>query len=120
MIILRPLTYIVKDVLNLKGRHDKKAFRRLINALLTLFGMHLSKVQIRLKVPSGDIVPQTVVFLNPVAGPEGYLFKTFIVRFFEIFFQRKFLTAIHAVEGYDPSTDNQLDLPAAGSTFHIF
>ena len=69
---------------------------------------------------SGDIVPQTVVFLNPVAGPEGYLFKTFFVCFFEIFFQRKFLTAIHAVEGYDPSTDNQLDLPAAGSTFHIF
>jgi len=69
---------------------------------------------------SGDIVPQTVVFLNPVAGPEGYLFETFIVNFFEIFFQRKFLTAIHAVEGYDPSTDNQLDLPAAGSTFHTF
>jgi hypothetical protein len=69
---------------------------------------------------SGDIVPQTVVFLNPVAGPEGYLLKTFFVRFFEIFFQRKFLTAIHAVEGYDPSTDDQLDLPAAGSTFHTF
>ena len=69
---------------------------------------------------SGDIVPQTVDFLNPVAGPEGYLLKTFFVYFFEIFFQRKFLTAIHAVEGYDPSTDDQLDLPAAGSTFHTF
>jgi hypothetical protein len=69
---------------------------------------------------SGDIVQQTVVFLNPVAGPDGYLFKTFIVYFFEIFFQRKFLTAIHAVEGHDPSTDNQLDLPAAVSAFHTF
>jgi hypothetical protein len=69
---------------------------------------------------SGDIVPRTVVFLNPVAGPEGYLLKTFFVYFFEIFFQGKFLTAIHAVEGHDPSTDDQLDLTAAGSTFHTF
>jgi hypothetical protein len=69
---------------------------------------------------SGDIVQQTVVFLNPVAGPDGYLLKTFIVNFFEIFFQRKFLTAIHAVERHDPSTDNQLDLPAAVSAFHTF
>jgi hypothetical protein len=37
-----------------KGRHDKKAFRRLLNALLTLFDMHLSKANIRLKVPSGE------------------------------------------------------------------
>ena len=66
------------------------------------------------------IVQRTVDFLNPVAGPEGYLLKTFFVHFVEIFFQREFLTAIHAVEGYDPSTDNQLDLPAAVSTFHIF
>jgi hypothetical protein len=69
---------------------------------------------------SGDIVPQSVDFLNPVARPKGYLLKTFFVYFFEIFFQREFLTAIHAVEGYDPSTDNQLDLPAAVSTSHIF
>lgn len=69
---------------------------------------------------SGDIVPRTVEFLNPVAGPVGYLLKTFIVYFVEIFFQREFFTAIHAVEGYDPSTDNQLDLPAAVSAFHVF
>jgi len=37
-----------------KVRHDKKAFRRLHNALLSLFGMHLSKVHIRFKVPSGE------------------------------------------------------------------
>jgi hypothetical protein len=59
-------------------------------------------------------------FLNPVAGPEGYALETFFVCFFEIFFQREFLTAIHAVEGYDPSTHDQLDLPAAVSTFHVF
>jgi hypothetical protein len=35
----------------LKGRHDKKTFRRLINALLTLFDKPLSKRHIGLKVP---------------------------------------------------------------------
>jgi len=38
----------------LKGRHDKKAFRRLLNALLPLFDMHLSKRHLRLKVASGE------------------------------------------------------------------
>jgi hypothetical protein len=68
----------------------------------------------------GILYRSLLFFLNSVAGPEGNLLKTFFVYFFEIFFQRKFLTAIHAVEGHDPSTDNQLDLPAAVSAFHIF
>jgi hypothetical protein len=47
-----------------KGRYDDKTFKfssanppecgRLLNALLTLFDMHLSKKHIRLKVPSGE------------------------------------------------------------------
>ncbi len=45
---------VAKQVLNLKGRYDKKAFRRLLNALLTLFDMHLSERQFRFKVPSGE------------------------------------------------------------------
>jgi hypothetical protein len=58
----------------LKDRHDKKAFRfssanppecgRLINALLALFDMHLSKRLIRLKVPSGEYGLSFVAF-NP-------------------------------------------------------
>ena len=44
-----------KQVLNVKGRYDKKAFRRLLNALLSLFDTHLSEIHIRLKVPSGDM-----------------------------------------------------------------
>jgi hypothetical protein len=39
----------------LKVRYDKKSFRRLINALLTLFYTHLSEMHIRLKVPSGNM-----------------------------------------------------------------
>ena len=42
------------DVLNLKERHDNKAFRRLLDVLLTLFDKHLSKMHIRFKVPSGE------------------------------------------------------------------
>jgi hypothetical protein len=38
----------------LKGRYDEKAFKRLRNALLTPGNMHLSKMHIRLKVPSGE------------------------------------------------------------------
>jgi len=50
------------QVIKIKVRHDKKAFRRLINALLTLFDMHLSKAQIRLKVPSGEYGLSFVAF----------------------------------------------------------
>jgi hypothetical protein len=42
------------QLLNMKVRYDKKAFRRLHNVLLSLFDMHLSKRHIRLKVPSGE------------------------------------------------------------------
>jgi hypothetical protein len=55
---------VAKQVLNLKGRYDKKAFRfssanppecgQLLNALVTLFDMHLSERQFRFKVPSGE------------------------------------------------------------------
>jgi len=58
--------------------------------------------------------------LSPVAGPGGYLIKTFFVKFTEIFSQRKSLTAIHAVERYGPSTDNEFDLTPAFPAFHIF
>jgi len=37
----------------MEGRYDKKAFRRLVNVLLTLLDIHLSETQIRFKVPSG-------------------------------------------------------------------
>jgi hypothetical protein len=46
----------------MKGRYDKKAFRRLLNALLSLFDMHLSKRHIRLKVPSGEYGLSFVAF----------------------------------------------------------
>jgi hypothetical protein len=46
----------------MKGRHDKKAFRRLNNALLSLFDMHISKIHIRLKVPSGEYGLSFVAF----------------------------------------------------------
>ena len=58
--------------------------------------------------------------LSPVRGPSGYLLKTFLVQFSEVLSQREFLTAIHAVERYGPSTDNEFDLPSAFSAFHIF
>jgi hypothetical protein len=45
---------VANQLLNLKGRYDKKAFRRLLNALLTLFDIHLFKIHIWLKVPSGE------------------------------------------------------------------
>ena len=45
---------VAKQVLNLKGRYDKKAFKRLHNALLSLFDIHSSKKHIRLKVPLGE------------------------------------------------------------------
>jgi hypothetical protein len=38
----------------MKGRYDKKAFKRLDNALLTLFDLHLSERRVRLKAPSGE------------------------------------------------------------------
>jgi len=38
----------------MKGRYDKKAFKRLHNALLSLFDLHLSERRIRLKEPSGE------------------------------------------------------------------
>jgi hypothetical protein len=52
---IQNLSYLnaVEQILKIKGRHEKKAFRRLYNVLLTLFDMHLSKIHIRLKVPSG-------------------------------------------------------------------
>jgi len=40
---------VAKQILNLKGRHDKKAFRRLLDALLTLFDMHLSEIHNNVK-----------------------------------------------------------------------
>jgi hypothetical protein len=46
----------------LKGRHDNKTFRRLFNALLSLFDIHLSKAHIRLKVPSGEYGLSFVAF----------------------------------------------------------
>jgi len=46
----------------LKNRYDKKAFRRLLNALLTLFDMHLSKAHLRFKVPSGEYGLSFVAF----------------------------------------------------------
>jgi hypothetical protein len=46
----------------LKGRFNKKAFRRLHNALLSLFDMHLSKMHIRLKAPSGEYGLSYVAF----------------------------------------------------------
>ena len=45
---------IAKQVLNVKGRHDKKAFRRLLNVLLSLFDIHISERHTRLKVSSGE------------------------------------------------------------------
>jgi hypothetical protein len=42
------------EVLKLKESHDKKAFRRLLDVLLTLFDSHLSKRHIRLKAPLGE------------------------------------------------------------------
>ena len=53
---------VTKDVLNLKGRHDKKAFRRLLDVLLALFDMHLYKTHIKLKVPSGEYELSFVAF----------------------------------------------------------
>jgi len=53
---------VAKQIHNLKGRHDKKAFRRLHNALLSLFDMHLSKAHIRFKVPSGEYGLSFVAF----------------------------------------------------------
>ncbi len=53
---------VAKDVLNLKGRHDKKVFRRLLDVLLTLFDMHLYKIHIKLKVPSGEYGLSFVAF----------------------------------------------------------
>jgi len=46
----------------MKVGYDKKAFRRLLNALLSLFGMHLSKEHIRFKVPSGEYGLSFVAF----------------------------------------------------------
>ena len=45
----------LEQVITLKGRYDKKAFRRLLKTLLSLFDMHLSEIYISLKVPSGDM-----------------------------------------------------------------
>jgi|WetSurMetagenome_2_1015567.scaffolds.fasta_scaffold280196_2 hypothetical protein len=42
---------IAKQILNPEGGYDKKAFRRLLNVVLTLFDMHLSKKRFRFKVP---------------------------------------------------------------------
>jgi hypothetical protein len=53
---------VAKQILNLKGRYDKKAFRRLLNALLTLFDMHLSEIHIMLKAPSGEYGLSFVAF----------------------------------------------------------
>ncbi len=50
------------EVLNLKERHDKKAFRRLLDVLLTLFDRHLSKRHIRLKAPLGEYGLSYVAF----------------------------------------------------------
>ncbi len=38
----------------MKGIYDEKAFKRLHNALLSLFDMHLFERHIRLKAPSGE------------------------------------------------------------------
>jgi hypothetical protein len=46
----------------MKGRYDKKAFRRLLDVLLSLFDMHLSERHIRLKVPSGEYGLSFVAF----------------------------------------------------------
>jgi hypothetical protein len=45
---------VVKQIYNLKSRYDKKAFRRLLNVLSSLFDKHLSIKHIKLKVPSGE------------------------------------------------------------------
>jgi len=46
----------------MKDRYDKKTFRRLHNALLSLFDMHLSERHIKLKVPSGEYGLSFVAF----------------------------------------------------------
>jgi len=50
------------DVLNLKERRDKKAFRRLLDVLLTLSDKLLSKRHIRFKAPSGEYGLSCVLF----------------------------------------------------------
>ena len=46
----------------MKGRYDKKVIWRLHNVLLSLFDILLSKVHIRLKVPSGEYGSSFVAF----------------------------------------------------------
>jgi hypothetical protein len=48
------ILWLIHLLHKVKGGYDRKAFRRLHNALLSLFDMHLSEVHIRLKVPSGE------------------------------------------------------------------
>jgi len=46
----------------MEGRYDKKTFKRLRNALISLFDMHLSIKHIRLKVPAGEYELSFVAF----------------------------------------------------------
>ena len=51
--LMSAIVNVAKRLSKLKGRYDKKAFKRLVNVLLTLFEMHLSEKNFRFKVPSG-------------------------------------------------------------------
>jgi len=51
-----------KHLLNIKSGYDKKFIWRLRNVLLSLFDILLSKIHIRLKVPSGEYGLSFVAF----------------------------------------------------------
>ena len=51
-----------RQVLNLKNRYEKKAFRRLLNVLSTPVRKHLLNGHIRLKAPSGEYGLSFVAF----------------------------------------------------------